>query len=513
LSPFVNGIDIEGMPGIILNNPPYRLGNIMRIGVRIEVTNSATPVEGAKVDFEVQKGTGASATKISGYELSADSDNNGEVYYFFQLDDNDFDEEEAYTIKIKAKKNLKTDETTVTFTISKGLAAISVDLDLDKGYYNTAEEVQITVQTSVVPGHSQPNNYVYTIYSGSSTYLKEPRTIPSHTYTLPAGFEGQMCFKVEVYNQDGDYGMDSNCVWVYFAVLVVNANPQLYNPNGTINVNYELKSALMTNPTYYYVVEDSTGAPVEEGETSGGSFTYDVPAVPSSSYRIYVYAYQNGREVSDYVWVSLDSGFYLSITFDRDIYSLGDTMTISYSISKRGDSQLPAKFQFSFSLMGGPGQVYESDESSGQFTYNIPSGGMDEGTLLFTVTESSTGAGAIESITVRGGNPLWWAKLAEIPAFDIILLILIIILFIMFWRMRRGAPARAREEEAVTPEGEAVAPPPPPPAGTAPVMEASAAPSALSVPCKSCGTGIELTTSKRPIEVMCPSCGETQMVY
>lgn len=34
----------------------------------------------------------------------------------------------------------------------------------------------------------------------------------------------------------------------------------------------------------------------------------------------------------------------------------------------------------------------------------------------------------------------------------------------------------------------------------------------LMINCKSCGAEIEITTSKRPIEVMCPSCGETEMV-
>jgi predicted RNA-binding Zn-ribbon protein involved in translation (DUF1610 family) len=34
----------------------------------------------------------------------------------------------------------------------------------------------------------------------------------------------------------------------------------------------------------------------------------------------------------------------------------------------------------------------------------------------------------------------------------------------------------------------------------------------MSVTCRHCGKAIEITTSKRPIEVMCPSCGETQVV-
>jgi len=33
-----------------------------------------------------------------------------------------------------------------------------------------------------------------------------------------------------------------------------------------------------------------------------------------------------------------------------------------------------------------------------------------------------------------------------------------------------------------------------------------------SVSCPNCGAAIEVGTSKRPIEVMCPKCGTSQMV-
>jgi len=34
----------------------------------------------------------------------------------------------------------------------------------------------------------------------------------------------------------------------------------------------------------------------------------------------------------------------------------------------------------------------------------------------------------------------------------------------------------------------------------------------MSITCRRCGKPIDLSTSRRPIEVMCPSCGETQVV-
>jgi len=34
----------------------------------------------------------------------------------------------------------------------------------------------------------------------------------------------------------------------------------------------------------------------------------------------------------------------------------------------------------------------------------------------------------------------------------------------------------------------------------------------MSINCRRCGKPVDLSTSRRPIEVMCPSCGETQVV-
>src|SRR5439155_1673146 len=55
--------------------------------------------------------------------------------------------------------------------------------------------------------------------------------------------------------------------------------------------------------------------------------------------------------------------------------------------------------------------------------------------------------------------------------------------------------------------GKAV-PPPPPAEGPVPTSPTSP----MSITCRRCGKPIDLSTSRRPIEVMCPSCGETQVV-
>jgi hypothetical protein len=497
-------------------------GNVIEgdtMAVIVSTTSGGASAEpGIEVEIQILDGTGASATQISGYGGNFVSDINGNVVYVFTLGAQ-FTVGNTYTCKAIGDhpQSPQSDSDEDTFDVESDRGVISVNAVFDKGQYMSGDSMSVTVNAAAPMGHAAPNTYSMMVYPGmcgmpGNVLHLAVQATNAFTWNIPNDFTGWMCFSFEVYNADGDFGTDQQSFSIAYGYLVVNASPEEYSEGNTITVTYSLESNVMTSPSYTYRVLDAGGSVVEAGEASGGQFTYVVPSVASTKYTFFVIANQNGRAVTGTDEADLITGFFLSITFDREIYSAGDTMKITYEVKKRGDLELPEVFRFSYSLAGGIADDYQSTSSSGEFTYKIPSG-MNEGTFLFSASESSTNTAASEEITMRGGNPLWWAKLAEIPAFDIILLILIIILFIMLWRMRgRGAAARAPEEEAMAPEGEA-APPPPPPAGTTSMEEASAGPSAMSVPCKSCGTGIELTTSKRPIEVMCPSCGETQMVY
>jgi len=79
----------------------------------------------------------------------------------------------------------------------------------------------------------------------------------------------------------------------------------------------------------------------------------------------------------------------------------------------------------------------------------------------------------------------------------LLMLLAFILIGLMWYRLKPGmAGPKAPMEKP--------APPPPSTAGPGPAP--------MTVSCKACSAPIEITTSKRPIEVMCPSCGETQMV-
>ncbi|MCI4371986.1 MAG: hypothetical protein L3J78_04985, partial [Thermoplasmata archaeon] len=92
-----------------------------------------------------------------------------------------------------------------------------------------------------------------------------------------------------------------------------------------------------------------------------------------------------------------------------------------------------------------------------------------------------------------GGIPIFAAVLG-------LLFILLLIAFIGLWRRTGGGRMMGTF-------GRPAAPPGP---GEAPPRQPSGSP--MSVTCTHCGKPIDLTTSRRPVEVMCPSCGETQLV-
>ena len=137
-------------------------------------------------------------------------------------------------------------------------------------------------------------------------------------------------------------------------------------------------------------------------------------------------------------------------------------------------------------------------DAEGTVTYKIPAE-ASYGDYLFTMSDGYTRAYSILTIE-KAPNPLA-SPIGGIPVFSYILLALVIIALLLglrgIPRVSRAAPFKPKAEEKIEEiEKE----------------EEEAGVSQLSVPCKSCGAIIEITTSKRPIEIMCPSCGETQIL-
>jgi predicted RNA-binding Zn-ribbon protein involved in translation (DUF1610 family) len=139
--------------------------------------------------------------------------------------------------------------------------------------------------------------------------------------------------------------------------------------------------------------------------------------------------------------------------------------------------------------MKGELSVTLADEAFiGQHTLGVNIGGLGMYTTSIWVDEQNNGmfnsnVGGMMSVS------------------DLLLMVLVIVVILMLlWQMIKGraAPAGAAGAGAETKPAEAK-------------KDESYAPKS-TVACASCGSPIEVATSKRPIEVMCPKCGKSQMV-
>ena len=391
------------MVDVYTDRAEYQIDSVVSIHVHSWV--EGTPVGEPDVDVEISilKGVGPFANKISGYGGDFQTDAAGDVRYMFQLKDMDFEEGVEYTVRINASKWLKETGDSIVFPIVSGSGVISVDVAFDKHTYTTGDTVQMMVDAVSPPGHSTVFTYVYTAYSPSGTYAKETSSSNLYSIDLPSNYEGDMTFKVEVYNIQRDYGYYAETKSIEYGIMLVNVDKDEYDAGDALTVDYELISYLMWAPDFYYIVRDGNLQVVEEGVLSGvsyeGSFTFNVPTTPSSSYTFTVSATSDGRVVSDSDSAYLERGYDLTISFQKSSYLAGETAIVYYEIVPLGGVGLPSSFDLSYALYDFSPKTLATDRHQGDLSYPIPAG-IPDGTYLFIVEEWVTGSFAIETIAI-----------------------------------------------------------------------------------------------------------------
>src|SRR5436309_3250010 len=165
---------------------------------------------------------------------------------------------------------------------------------------------------------------------------------------------------------------------------------------------------------------------------------------------------------------------YMALSLDRGDYNPGEIISAFYGVSSH--------------VITNPSYAYEVDDTN-----------------AVIVLSGTTSATFFSFRTVRvgpTGSSFWPTDVGGAPVFAIVLsalFVLPLIAVIAMW-MRSGGGFGPIDGKAAVP--------PPPPEG--PVRSAPTSP--MSITCRRCGKPIDLSTSRRPIEVMCPSCGETQVV-
>ncbi len=394
------------------------------------------------------------------------------------------------------------------FSVAPAPPVFTVSVTLDKLQYLSGDTIHATA--NVLRTETLPLTYSWSVTeSGTGRTLATDYGATSNTfaYAIPSDYQiappGYLQINVQVNDGNGTIIPGFARASVAFGYLNLNLNELMYNAGDTITATYSLSSNVMTSPTYLLQIVDSTGRTLQSGATSGGSATFAIPTPAASSYTFTVIASQGGMSVLGQATAIQAAGYVLSISLDRSNYVPGDTMSIAYKVTTRGTSALPSQFAFTIALEGATSQQEFTTSPEGTLTLTIPKD-SPTGNLLLAVTETHTLSIQIVTVHVGAVNPLV-ADIGGVPLFAILITLLFVVLLlavILLWR-RTGMGKAPSAAEA----GEPTAPPPPPPSGPS---QQTAGP--MSVACKHCGASIEITTSKRPIEVMCPSCGETQVV-
>ncbi len=514
-----NAATIDGLRMLVNVAATFQPGAVVPVTIGAKITDAAPNVNnpGAAGTVVAVTVTNQLTGRVEGVYGASGliADAHGNLVYAFKLNSTGIADGTDFLVTVNgvAHGDVVATAGMDTFTVQSSLVSALV-LTVDKATYLSGDTVTLTASVSGLPG---PFTYTYQAHDGAAggPLLDQKTSTSPYTYSIALEFDGTITFVVTAADADGNHvGPANRAITVYAGIVAVNLDRVEYNGGDTITATYELKSNAisLSDPTVhvFYEVKDATVVPavlVKSGNVTPattGSLQFVVPAVPSDHYAFTVTVTEEGRSIiSTPVDAYLVRGYFLSVVPDKASYVPGDTITFTYELASRSARDpLPSAFLIQIQIPGLNTKSAQVTSTRGTVTYPLPQG-MNTGLLRITVTASFvTGTVTAEEIvTISAVNPLM-ADVGGVPAISVILLLLVIVILIVLAIMwRRMAPGMAG---APKPPTEKPTPPPPP--------TAAPGPAPMTVACKACGAKIEITTSKRPIEVMCPSCGETQMV-
>jgi hypothetical protein len=486
-----------------LDKAQYTVGSLLTVEVKTVVTDNQsfpsftdTAEPGCDVTINIFK----TPNLIAPIELipGLKTDSHGLVKQIISLSDPvNYTDGSEYVIEVNAQKGGRSWSEEANFRIAES-SSLSVVLDFDKVLYASGESLRVNASVFSIGGGTV-FTYLFEIrdtQANGTLFSRRTQTTGSYTFDIPDDFvEGWLWVQVTVDDGQGNTASIVKQVKVVYAIVLVNVDKENYVANEVLRISYEVISTKMSSPEMFYHVEDNEGNRVDEGVATGGSFSFTVPTAPSSSYVFTVIASEGGRIVQGSDTAVLFSSYVLTLEFDKDIYGPGDQMTITYEIFAFGSANLPSAIVISYGLVNGPLISLQTSEVSGELTYNIPEN-IDEGEQLFRAY-CDFGGEVNEVVTIKkGANPLWYLKIGDIPIFVMIMFLLILICLFWIYRTGRRITDLQKEKVATTEKTRKVP------------LEAAA----QTVDCVECGSPIEITTSRRPIEVMCPHCGEIQHI-
>ncbi len=495
--------DIKRLGVLIeLDKNQYTVGSLLRITVTALVTDNQanpspqedTPEPDCQVGISIKK---------EGFvvipEVTLTTDSHGLVEYIIALNDNAFVDGSVFDVEVNAKKGKNSIFESASFAISSS-SSISVVLDFNRGQYASGESMFVNATASSI-GDVESTSYTYIIEirDNSTTgtlFSRETQSSGNFTFDIPDNFQGWLWVRVTVDDGAGNSASVMQLVRVKYAIVLVNVNKENYVAGDVLTISYQVLGGLEEYQTFY-VIYDKENSVVEEGEAANGSFSFIVPDAPSDRYQFTVYSLGGGRVVQGSDSAELFSGYVLLLDFNRASYEPGDSMAVDYRILVMGNADTPSTFTLTYGLANGPQASLQTGNLEGSLIYNIPED-IDQGDQLF-MASCDFGASSNEVVVVKSGaNLLWYLTISDIPLFSMFLLFLTLVSFYITLRTR--SRVKKLQKEGVTSE---VGPTP---------RRGQQESTGQRITCSECGDPIEITTSRRPIEVMCPHCGEIQHI-
>jgi len=492
---------------ISMDKDQYTASSLLSLRVRTLATDSpANPLatDGAEPECNVSIAINRVGDINPVYgPIVLKTDSQGVLMHIVALNGSAYIEGALFTMEVYAYKGTNSVSDSQSFEIVSS-SSISIVLDFNKAQYASGETMSVNATASSIGDTARTNfTYILEIRASSSTgslFARSTQTQGSFIFAIPGNFEGWLWLRVTADDGAGNSASVEQQVMVAYAVVLVNADREYYNSGDTLRVTFSIIGNMETSPSTFYVVYDGEGNAVEEGATGLSGFGFSVPSAPSSMYRFTVFASAAGRVVQGNDSAFLYSGYLLNLDFNRNYYAPGDVMAVDYSIIVLGNANTPSSFYISYGLINGPMLNLQTAQTSGTLIYTIPED-IDQGDQIFMATcdFGATEASATEVLLVRSGtNPLWYLRISDLPLFSIGVLLVSLLALYMSLRTRKRIKTMEKDSLIRPSEREM-------PSGKRPQESAG-----NTVGCVECGNPIEIATTRRPIEVMCPHCGEIQ---
>lgn len=506
----VSNFEIKRLGVLIdLDKNQYTAGSLLRMSViTLAAENQANPSiltdteePGCAVSISIKKEGLVSAT-FPPVILTTDS--HGLVEYVVALNHIDFVDGATFNVEVTASKGVNSVFASDNFKISSS-SSISIVLDFNRAQYASGENLFVNATAFSIGAVTNPS-YTYIIeirdnVGNGTLFSRDTQSTGDFSFEVPDNFEGWLWVQVTVDDGAGNSASVIQQVSVSYAIVLVNANKENYNAEDELSISYEVIGTLLGVPDTFYVIYDKEGSVVEEGTASNGTFSFTVPNAPSDSYEFYVFASAGGRVVHGTDSAELFSGYVLILDFNKAFYEPGEIMAIDYRIIVMGNADMPTTFTITYGLINGPEASLQTGEQTGRLMYLIPDN-IDQGDQIF-MASCDFGATSNEVVVVKeNASLLRYLEIGGIPLFGIFILALL--LFTIYVTFRTRSRVKSMQKKGLSAStGRDLSPAP---------KRTQDASSASRYQCVECGDPIEITTSRRPIEVMCPHCGEIQHI-